>query len=110
MEDYIKTILARANTLYEKSKISLTGDENKMWLKNAQFALDNALRLTLINLNIDGEKFSVKFNEDAPNGNEVLVNGRPIDASIEGLYDIPPAKLQGLGSGDMLMPDTELKK
>lgn len=112
MEDYVKTTLQRAKDLYDKSQIVTSESENKVWRKNAQFALESALRLTLINLKVEPEGFIVNFNEALPDKNEVFLNGKPLDTSIEGLYDMPIERLQHIASGgDMLIgDDTEFKK
>lgn len=111
MEEYVKTTLKRAKDLYNKSQVVTNPEENKVWRKNAQFALESALRLTLLNLNISADNFVVNFSEATPDGNELFLNGRPLDMSIEGLYELPPEKLEQLVSGgDMLLGDTEFKK
>ena len=112
MEDYIKTTLQRAMDLYQKSQIVTNEEENKVWRKNAQFALESALRLSLINLKVEPDGFIVNFSEGSPNGNEVFLKGKPLNTSIEGLYEMPIEKLQHIASGgDMIIgDDAEFKK
>ena len=112
MEDYIKTTLQRAKNLYQQSQTLGGGEESNMWRKNAQFALESALRLSLINLKVEPDGFIVNFSEGTPEGNEVFLNGRPLGVSVEGLYEMPIEKLQHLANGkDMLLgDDAEFKK
>lgn len=112
MEEYIKTTLQRAKDLYAKSQVVTNEEENKVWRKNAQFALESALRLTLMNLNVPADNFIVNFSEATPDGNEVFVNGKTLDRSIEGLYELTPEQLQQVAAGGSLLigDDTEFKK
>lgn len=112
MEEYIRTTLKRAKELHQKSQMITGSQESKTWQRNAQFALDSALRLSLINMKINPAGFIVNFNDNVPEGNEIFVNGVTLNTGIEGLYNLPEERLQSLANGgDLLMDDdVELKK
>lgn len=113
MEDYIKRTLERAKELHLKSKQNEGAEETELWQRNAQFALNSALNLSLINLKVNPIGFIVNFNDDITDGNEVFVNGTTLNTSIEGLYNMPIERLQRIAGGenDMIMDNNnELKK